>query len=152
MSSLLLMVLSYPKPLGLSSASRTIATLPYVSGAEFLNQMDNLRIIRGLPNVVQSESRIISFFTPITASSRTFISYQNVKERLCRFASRLLRLRGLHPLSHRYARQRKGDELLPRFHQHLVLVKQRALIEHHRTRLCIACLLAAEAILMFVKP
>lgn len=32
--------------------------------------MDNPKITRYLPNVVQNESRIISLFTPITASGR----------------------------------------------------------------------------------
>ena len=79
------MVLSYPKPLGLSSASRTIATLPYVSGAESLfNPISSPAGLTGsdinLPNVVQSESRIVSLFTPITASGRVFFLVHDVKE------------------------------------------------------------------------
>ena len=154
------MVLSYPKPLGLSSASRTFATLPNVSGADSLfNPISSPAGLTGsdinLPNVVQSESRIVNLFTPITASGRVFFHVNNVNERFHHGDGTA----GLHadllrfcPLSHRYARQRKGDNLLPRFDKALVLVKQRALVEHHRTRLCIARLLACEAILMFVKP
>ena len=140
------MVLSYPKPLGLSSASRTIATLPYVSGAEFLNQMDKQKLTRGLPNVVQMQSRIVGLciLSPLRAG------LYNVPQ--CQGSLLPFRFKLLRPLPHRYTRQRKGDDLLPRFDKHLVLVKQRALIEHHRTRLCIARLLAGEAILMFVEP
>ena len=79
------MVLSYPKPLGLSSASRTIATLPNVSGADSLfNPISSPAGLTGsdinLPNVVQSESRIVSLFTPITASGRIFFLVHDVKE------------------------------------------------------------------------
>ena len=86
MSTLRLMVLSYPKPLGLSSARRTIATLPDVSGADSLfNPISSPSGLTGsdinLPNVVQSESRIVNLFTPITASGRVIFHVHNVNER-----------------------------------------------------------------------
>ena len=62
--------------------------------------MGKPKLTRGLPNVVQSESRIVSLVTPITASGRTFIMLpisQTTLWLLYSASEYLVGVRGLEP-------------------------------------------------------